>query len=123
MKAVIKQQGGKYKGTGFCFDAKEAQGLCSHTHAADAENEDGEEEEVPQQRTTHPIKKLGLGISVWLELLENLCVFFFMIAIIGFVMCKLLASQGEITDVDDGFARIADFSLGNLQGAQSSCYN
>lgn len=87
LKAIIKQNGGRYKGTGFVFDAKDAQGLNSKDDVEEVAMEEGEEDLPPINRNVHPLKKLGLGISVWIEMLENLCVLFFFISIIAFGMC------------------------------------
>ena len=45
LKQIIKQNGGNYKGTGFVFDAKQAQGLCE---PAEVVLEEGEDEEMTQ---------------------------------------------------------------------------
>lgn len=69
----------------------------------------------------NPLQKLGLGISVWLDLLTSLCRFFFFFAILAFFMCKILGNAsipGIQTDPKaNAIKKTADLTLGNLQGA------
>ena len=121
LKAMIKMFGGKYKGTKFQHDAKKLQGLLPPKKKVD---EDGNEIELEEKPQGSPLKSLGLGIYVWTDMLSCLGSCFFLFAIIAAILCKINASGGSIVEMDAPlFSKAAWFSLGNIEGAQSFCYN
>lgn len=90
------------------FDAKEAQGLNKRPEDLDdgenVEIEGLDEDEIAQlqkMRNVHPLQKLGLGISVWLDMLSSLCRFFFLFSIVAFFLCRMLGSASKHGIADD----------------------
>ena len=76
-----------------------------------------EEEEKVEKKEDYPLRSYGLGVYSWVQTLEGLCRIFFFAAILGIVMCSILARNGHLLKGEvklTAMQKMATFSLGNI---------